>query len=142
MRETSRMALNGLLADVHCVPHLTRLLRLFESADRRELWGALSLARFDFADIGLPLDATDRAVWEKCQSDQLLLITANRNDDGPDSLEAALRGSTAESLPVITVGDLAKLMTDSSYAESAADRLLEYLYDIDQLRGTGRLFLP
>ncbi len=29
-----------------------------------------------------------------------------------------------------------------AYAELVADRLLEYLYDMDNLRGVGRLYLP
>jgi len=40
-------------------------------------------------------------VWLKCQAEEVLLITANRNDDGPDSLEATIRRhGTPQSLSV------------------------------------------
>jgi hypothetical protein len=70
-------------------------------------------------------------------------ITANRNAEGPDSLEAAIRTlGTARSLPVVTIGDPDRLLRDRDYAQRAAAQLLEYLLDLENLRGTGRLYVP
>ena len=73
----------------------------------------------------------------------MILITSNRNDDGPDSLEATIRThGTPHSLPVFTLADAKRVLKERSYAELVADRLLEYLFDIEGLRGAGRLYLP
>ena len=41
------------------------------------------------------------------------MITGNRNDDGPDSLEATTRNENQpESLPVITIGDADRVLRD------------------------------
>jgi hypothetical protein len=78
-----------------------------------------------------------------CQAEELILITANRNNDGPDSLEATIQAhGTPQSLPIFTLADPNRVLSERTYAEAVADRLLEYLYDIDNLRGAGRLYLP
>jgi hypothetical protein len=78
-----------------------------------------------------------------CQRDGLILLTANRNQDGPASLEATIRSrATATSLPVITLADAVRLLRDSAYAEHAAIHLMELLLDIDSMKGTGRVYLP
>ena len=41
-----------------------------------------------------------------------------------------------------TFADANRVLSERSYAELVADRLLEYLYDMDNLRGAGRLYLP
>jgi len=72
-----------------------------------------------------------------------LLITNNRNEDSPDSLEATIRQhNTSDSLPVFTVGNLDKFRLSRAYTERVLERLYEYLLDIDSVRGTGRLFVP
>jgi len=71
------------------------------------------------------------------------LITGNRNDDGPDSLEATIRNENQpESLPVITIGDADRVLRDRLSAENVAGRLLDYLMRIDEVRGVGRLYVP
>lgn len=82
-------------------------------------------------------------MWRKCQSNQLILVTANRNAKGQDSLEATIRQlNTPDSLPVITLANARRLMHGKKYAERAANKLLEYLFDIDVHRGSGRLYIP
>ena len=72
-----------------------------------------------------------------------MLITNNRNEDSPESLEATIRQhNTPESLPVFTIGNLDNFRLSRAYAERVLKRLYEYLLEIDSLRGTGRLFLP
>ena len=95
-----------------------------------------------FGEIGLPLNVKDDVLWQTCQSRGLLLITHNRNHDGPDSLEAAIMSGGADSLPVLTLGDGDRLLSDAEYAERAAARLMEILLDLDRLLGCRRLYLP
>jgi hypothetical protein len=135
--------MKGILADVNCEGHLRLLLHLFQDESRCEFWDHLKLTTPSFADLGLAEDATDATVWERCQQEQLVLLTINRNADGPDSLEVALRTlSTTDSLPVVTVADARRLMQDRVYAEKAADKFLVYLFEMDKHLGTGRLYVP
>jgi len=46
-----------------------------------------------FADVGLPADSEDRIVWRFAQANQMLLLTANRNAKGEDSLERVAQRS-------------------------------------------------
>ena len=81
-----------------------------------------------FADVGLSRDAKDVEVWRLCQERQLLLVTANRNKEGDDSLEATIQTeNTATSLPVLTLADAEKIRHSRTYAEQVVLRLLEYL---------------
>jgi hypothetical protein len=43
---------------------------------------------------------------------------------------------------VITIADPQRLQLDGPYGERTADRLMELLIDLDELRGAGRLFIP
>ncbi len=110
--------MNGILADANDEGHLALLLRLFQEGWRRD-------------------------VWEACQREQVILLTANRNDDGAESLEATIQQhNTPASLPVFTLANDQHVLRDRLYAEAVAARLLEFLFDIDSYRGTGRLYLP
>jgi len=138
-----RREVHGILADVNCAGHLALLLRLFQQNWRQEVWEFLGLAQVSFTDLGLPSDASDREVWEACQREQVVLLTANRNDEGPESLASTIQHqNTPQSLPVFTLANDQRVLRDRQYAETVADRLLEALFDIDSYRGTGRLYLP
>jgi hypothetical protein len=106
------------------------------------LWKRLGFTTETFATLGLLENAPDVMVWETCQSHQVVLVTGNRNDDGPDSLEATIRRlNQADSLPVITISKPQEV-AHRSYAERAAERLLDYLMELDKYRGAGRLYIP
>jgi hypothetical protein len=82
-------------------------------------------------------------VWRFCQENGYYLLTANRNRESEDSLEATIeREGTAESLPVFTFADADRIYQSTAYRDKVVESLLEYLLDADNLRGTGRLFLP
>ena len=133
----------GILADVHITGHLRVLLGRLQEDSRRKLWLHLQLTTPTFQDLGLAQNATDGVVWQRCQQEQLVLLTANRNLKGPDSLEGTIRlQNRPESLPTFTLANPDRLLADASYAEWVADRFLEYLFDIEKYRGTGRLYLP
>jgi hypothetical protein len=107
------------------------------------VWEFLRLAQVSFADLGLPPGASDREVWEVCQREQVVLVTANRNDAGPESLESTIQHqNTPQSLPVFTLANDQRVLRDRQYAETVANRLIEALFDIDSYRGTGRIYLP
>ena len=138
-----RLEVNGMLADANCEGHLALLLRLFHQHWRQEVWEFLRLPQVSFADLGLPPDASDREVWEVCQREPVVLVTANRNDEGPESLESTIQHhNTPQSLPVFTLANDQRVLRDRQYAETVADRLIEALFDIDSYRGTGRIYLP
>jgi hypothetical protein len=62
---------------------------------------------------------------------------------GEDSLEQVIREeNSSNSLPVITIGDADRLLTDLNYRNRCVDRLIEILFDIDDYKGSRRLFIP
>jgi hypothetical protein len=58
------------------------------------------------------------------------LEAANQNENKPLSL------------PVVTIGDADRVLRDRDYAEKVAERLLDYLMRIDEVRGAGRIYVP
>jgi hypothetical protein len=46
------------------------------------------------------------------------------------------------SLPVITIARPRRVMESKAYADRVVERLLHYLLNLDNYRGTGRLFVP
>jgi hypothetical protein len=133
----------GLLADANITGHVEYLARLMQTGSWGEFWQDLGLVLRHFADVGLSPSSTDLEIWQRCQAQQPLLVTDNRNAESPDSLEAVIRlHNTPQALPVFTIADVDKLRTSQAYAECVMIRLYEYLLDIENLRGAGRLFVP
>jgi hypothetical protein len=109
----------------------------------RDFWEYLELRYTSFGDLGLTRADPDAVVWQRCQEEGILLITDNRNDDGPQSLAATIRAhNSPQSLPVFTVSDARRLARDAVYADRVIDRLFQYLLEVENIRGTGRLYLP
>ena len=135
--------MRGLLADANVEKHFRFIVQILEANCRREFWTALKLSALTFADLALVPATDDRTLWHRCQSEGLILLTANRNHDGPNSLEEAIRTlNQTHSLPVFTLAEPDRVLDDSRYREEVADQCLEYLVDVEKLRGTGRLYLP
>ena len=133
----------GILADNDVAGYFKILHNHFESDTWREIWHALHCPVYTFHQLGLPLESSDRLLWHECQRRQAVLVTGNRNDDGPDSLAAVIRDSnTPECLPVVTLADAKRIGLEKSYATRVAERLLEYLIAIEEVRGVGRLYVP
>ena len=133
----------AIMSDANIQGHVIGLLRILQGPDWGEFWTPLNLEVRTFAEVGLPHDASDSEVWDACQREQISLITANRNQEGPDSLEAVLRSrNTPSSLPVFTIGDIQLFAKSRTHAIQVAVRLLDYLMEIDEFRGAGRLYLP
>lgn len=133
----------ALLADVNVQGHVVRVLSLMQTDYWREVWDYLEIRPLTFPDVGLSPDDSDARVWHLCQQQQLYLLTNNRNDDGPDSLEATIRTHSMDaSLPVFTFADAERIFQSKEYAERVVESLYDQLLRIDSLRGTGRLYLP
>ena len=119
------------------------LLRLLTSAEWDALWTELAVRVESFASLGVPPNTPDADLWQLCQTQQIILITGNRNEEGPTSLEATIQASnTPTSLPVLTISEPQRLLSSRAYAHQVVERLVEYLIDVENLRGTGRLYLP
>ncbi len=135
--------MKAILDDFNFEDHVRLLVALLQAEGWDELWAELKLEVRTFVDLGIPGTTPDDELWRLCQREQIVLITANRNHDGPDSLEAVIRAENEpDSLPVFTVGDGKRVIESREYASRVAERLLDYLLRIDSLRGTGRLCLP
>jgi hypothetical protein len=133
----------GIIADVNIEGHVDRLMDVIRATVWSDFWNDLGLGLEVFGSIGLASNARDAEVWRTCQQEQLVLITANRNSNDPDSLEAVIRSEgLPTSLPVLTIGEAKEVFRSSHYAERVAARMLEILDEIDHYRGAGRLYLP
>ncbi len=132
-----------ILADHNVEGHVQAIVRICLSPEWADVWASLACQIDSFEVLGLPHETIDTELWQLCQERGIVLITGNRNADGATSLEMAIRNlRTDNSLPVVTISDPDRLLTDRAYAQAVTVRLLEHLMDLDRLRGTGRLYIP
>ncbi len=135
--------MRGILADINIQGQVEILRLILEGDYWAEVWRHLSLGLYKFADFGLDAKTPDDVIWRLCQQQELVLITANRNKDGPDSLETTIQNeNTVRSLPVFTLADAEGVRHSRSYTERVVEQMLDYLLNIDNNRGTGRIYLP
>jgi hypothetical protein len=135
--------MTGIMADHNIEGHLVMLLRIWTSNEWESLWESLEIEVESFDRLGISYGTSDRDLWQMCQQRDIVLITANRNDEGPDSLESAIRDlNEPSSLPVLTIADPELVLASQDYAERVAIQVLEYLMELDNFCGTGRLFVP
>ena len=106
-------------------------------------WAEYHLVHFNtLIEAGLTNDALDRDIWRYCQSHSFLLLTANRNQDDPDSLEQTLRDENREdALPVVTISDPQRLI-EPVYRERCIHALIGIILDLNNYLGSARLFIP
>ncbi len=117
---------------------------VFFGAIGRQGWLDVVPIRFvTFSEMELSIASDDRVVWRLAQENQMILLTANRSMKGKDSLEQVMREeSTSASLPVITIGNADRLLSDSEYRGRCVESLIEIVLDIDSYRGARRIFIP
>ena len=128
-----------ILLDENLDGYAEYLSRFVFSPAWNDISSALGVRIVKFDEVGLAMGSTDEQVWEFCQQQRYYLITDNRNQDKPDSLETMIRTRT---LPVFTIADIDRFRAHREYAEALVAKLLEYLMDADNLGGAGRLYLP
>src|SRR6267378_1466257 len=105
-----------LLADANIQGQMTLLAAYLQAEPWNEFWEYLHLRCLTFADVGLDPADTDATVWQRCQELGILLVTDNRNEDGPDSLETTIRTrNTPEKLPVFTIGNAQSVKSSRAY---------------------------
>ncbi|HIK51269.1 MAG TPA: ACP S-malonyltransferase, partial [Oscillatoriales cyanobacterium M59_W2019_021] len=82
-------------------------------------------------------------VWRFAQEKQMLLLTANRSMKGENSLEQVMREENIPtSLPVVTIGNADRILSDSEYRGQCVESLIEIVLEIDLYRGARRIFIP
>lgn len=135
--------MKGILADHNADGHVEVLLRTWLSDEWLAMWNELDVPLLTFAALGLSSDVDDATLWRTCQQEQVVLITNNRNAEGPGSLQHVIRSETTVACwPVFTLANAERIRKDKDYAERTAVRLLEYLLDIENYRGTARIYVP
>jgi hypothetical protein len=118
------------------------LYALLQSETYRDFWREAGTAVVEFEKLGLPEGAPDEHVWRACQERHIVLVTGNRNAESPDSLENTIRAyKDASCFPVITIANPQRLMKSKKYAQRVVERLLDYLLNLDNYRGAGRLYV-
>lgn len=135
--------MKGILADVNIEGYVDHLAAIMQAEPWKLFWDHFQLHYYRFRDVALRPETVDLVVWDTCQEKGLFLITDNRNESAPDSLEGTIRSkNTKTSLPVFTIGDVRRLLRDRAYAEKVVESFFVYLLQEDNILGTGRLFLP
>jgi predicted nuclease of predicted toxin-antitoxin system len=103
----------------------------------------LSIRFVLFEEVGLVDTSDDRVVWRCAQAHQMILITANRSMKGKNSLEEVMRKeNTSTSLPIVTIGNIDRLLAEPEYRDRCVNRLVDIVLDIDDYRGSRRIFIP
>jgi hypothetical protein len=130
----------GLLVDHNIERHGRLIWTQFAAVE----WQAMNLSSLATLDqLGIGANASDREIWLFCQHESFLLLTANRNMDGDDSLEAVIRKhGRHDSLPVLTLADPDRVLEDAAYRELCAYRIAGIALDLDHSRGITRVFIP
>ena len=119
------------------------VLRTLMSGEWRELWNEINDGVESFRNLGISDNTSDVDLWRLCQERQIILITGNRNREGPMSLQYAIEQlNTPACLPVLTIGAPGRAVRSQDYLHRLVTRLVEYLIDIESVRGAGRLYLP
>ena len=75
----------AIMADHDIEGQMQVLLHLLISREWSELWEELAMSVESFATLGLSPNISDAALWQFCQAQQIVLLTGNRNHEGPES---------------------------------------------------------
>ena len=129
----------AILIDANLTGQAPRLWGTLEASGWLEL---VAIEFVTFPSVALPFATNDRLVWRFAQERQQILLTDNRNMSGLNSLERTLREELLPtSLPVLTISQR-KRLAEREYRERCVERLIAIILNLDNLRGTPRLYLP
>jgi hypothetical protein len=132
----------AILCDKNCEGHATAIQH---ALIRKGYVDLLNIEFAVFEDVGLHKKARDEEVWTFCQNQGYLLLTGNRTTtDGDESLEVVTqRLLTENSLPVLTIGDLDRVLKDREYCDLCAETIATIILDLERrYLGTPRIFIP
>jgi hypothetical protein len=139
----SRRTVTTLLVDANLDGHADLIHHRLLIAHWREFYEHLAVRFLKLEDVGLDRTTSDIVIWRLCQKQRCFLLTANRNHDSDESLEATIRREgNAESIPVLTLSDAPRIYHSAEYLDRVVERLLDYLLNREIYRGAGRLFHP
>lgn len=137
--------MKGLLADANVAGQQRRIVDLLNRSGLLEILAELGTEFALLSDIGLPHDIDDRTLWERCQREGWVLLTDNRNDDGPTSLQATLVDAwTPGMLPILTLADKQQFDRRAAYRERVAADVADILFGLKygEYGGRDRIFVP
>jgi hypothetical protein len=122
-----------LLADVNVHRTVAIFELVLKSLGLWEVLADIGVELLTFDKVGLPRDLDDQSLWKRCQAEGWVLLTENRDEDGPKSLEATLKaGWKAGDLPVLTLANKRRFQVDRAYAERVGADVAELLFGIAQ----------
>jgi hypothetical protein len=130
-----------LLSDHDCEGQVERIRYSLQKFGYIE-WLGIEILSFETA--GLLITSTDEEVWQFCQENGYYLLTGNRGTKAKDaSLHVVLnRSANEKSLPVITIGNLNRVIKDKTYCNTCAEAIAEIILNVEQYIGTPRLYIP
>jgi hypothetical protein len=116
-----------ILSDHDVQGHVSRFMDICQRPPWVGLWHELACVLCTFEDFDLSNDATDTTIWHTCQNHDILMITGNRNAEGPKSLEMTIRQhNTPNCLAILTLADPDRIQRDRLYAEAVVERLFGF----------------
>ena len=132
-----------ILIDVNIEGQGARIGMRMQADQWRDLAIALDVTMRTFREVGLDPASPDDVVWRFCQARGFYLLTSNRNEDSEDSLETTIRREgDPTSLPVFTLPMPDRVYHCHAFLERVVVKLLDYILYADNIRGSGRLYLP
>ncbi len=123
--------------------NLTGYIVLFRGTLATDGWLDMLAIRFvTLKEAGLAADTDDRTIWQFAQANQMLLLTANRNAKGENSLERTIcEEGNERSLPVLTIGSLDRLI-EREYREQCSARIADVILYVENYLGVSRIYIP
>lgn len=145
--EQAPPVVQGLLTDVNVQGLVPKINGLLARLDLTELLDVAGLRLVTFRELGLAPRLDDRSLWDFCQAQGWVLLTDDKNDDGPDSLRAVLDDSwQVGHLPVLTFANKPRFERRwGGDAERVAQSIATLLFEIKvegRHRDQPRIFLP
>lgn len=132
-----------ILADANIEGQGAVIWMRMQASEWRDFTAHLDVSFRTFRDVSLDPASPDDLVWRFCQAHGYYLLTGNRNADSEDSLEVTLRREgTPASLPIFTLAMPDRVYYSRAFLDRVVDKLFDYLLDVDNIRGSGRLYLP
>lgn len=106
-------------------------------------WAEHGLLEFiTLPQAGLARNTIDREIWHYCQCQGQLLLTGNRNQEDPDSLEQTIQEeNTSNALPIITISQPQRII-EAEYRERCIHSLIDIIIFLNNYLGSGRQYIP